>query len=137
MNRLIHKVEKVKKFDEIWKADFVFKEWQPLFKDFHQSFKNQNISVCCGLGNPQAFVKTVRNQNFQPIEMFIFPDHFYWRPIDIEKMTYKMKNRQSFDLMVTEKDAVKLARYKKHFKEMGMQLWVCKMKVKILEDENK
>ena len=70
-----------------------------------------------------------------PIETFIFPDHFYWRPIDIEKMTYKMKNRQSYDLMVTEKDAVKLARYKKHFKEMGIQLWVCKMRVKIKDDE--
>ena len=42
-----------------------------------------------------------------------------------------MKKVKSFDLMITEKDAVKLARYQKHFEEMGIQLWVCKMKVEI------
>ena len=120
----------------VWKADFLFEEWKPLFDGSHQSFKNSNISICCGLGNPQAFVKTVEGQNFNPVGKFIFPDHFYWKPSDVEKMAHEMRKLDSYDLMVTEKDAVKLDRYKKHFLEMNIQLWVCEMKVEVSSNKD-
>lgn len=133
LQRLTEKCRSENMENVTWKANFEFDEWESLFKNYRQEFKNDKISICCGLGNPQAFVKTVEMQSISPVEKFIFPDHFYWKPIDVEKMTYAMKNVGSYDLMVTEKDAVKLSRYQKHFIEMGVQLWVCKMKIDLMD----
>jgi tetraacyldisaccharide-1-P 4'-kinase len=93
--------------------------------------------MSCALGNPGAFMKTLKEQGIEVQKKFIFPDHYFWKPLDIEKITYHMKQENSSHLMITEKDAVKLVRYKKHFFEMGIQLWVCKMKVQLREDEDK
>ena len=46
------------------------------------------------------------------------------------------KIKTPFDHNITEKDAVKLNRYKKHFEEMKIQVWVCKMKVQLKERQD-
>ena len=52
-------------------------------------------------------------------------------------MTYHMKQASCRDLLITEKDAVKLVRYKKHFFEMKIQLWVCRMSVSFRSNEER
>lgn len=118
----------------IFKADFVFECWQPLVGELTQPFLGQNASLCCGVGNPEAFVKTVEAQNITPIKSFIYPDHHFWASDDVEKMAYQMNLHNSQSLLITEKDAVKLARYKRHFFEMGIQMWVCKMSIQFKEN---
>ena len=61
----------------------------------------------------------------------------FWKPEDIEKMTYHMKQASCRDLLITEKDSVKLVRYKKHFFEMKIQLWVCRMSVSFRSNEER
>lgn len=122
--------------DSVFLSDFVFDHWEPIIDEVKQSLEVNSVSLSCGVGNPKAFSKTVEEQGIQPVESFIYPDHYYWKTHDIEKMTYKMKQKGSFDLVITEKDAVKLIRYRKHFQEMKIQLWVCKMKVQIRENES-
>ncbi len=119
--------------DRIFYADFVFSHWVPMVSELDWTVSLDQASMTCGVGNPDAFLKTLEQQGVQPVKEFIFPDHYFWKPADVERMTYNMKREGSRDLMITEKDAVKLNRFKKHFKEMGIQLWVCKMKVELLE----
>ena len=120
--------------DQIFSADFVFSHWEPLVEGEGAVPPSENTSMTCGVGNPQAFIKTLENIGLKPVKQFIFPDHYYWKPDDIERMTYNMKRVGSSNLVMTEKDAVKLNRYKKHFAELKIQLWVCKMKVQLRED---
>lgn len=120
----------------IFHADFIFQSWEPLVSELSRDFDNTQCALACAVGNPMAVVKTLQERGIQPKETFIFPDHHYWKPDDIEKMTYKMKRQGLFDLLMTEKDAVKLARYKKHFKEMSIQLWVCKMAIHVHQGED-
>ena len=115
----------------IFYADFSFSKWVPIIDELSQDFTNDKVSMTCGLGNPKSFVKTLNQLNIQPVKEFIFPDHYYWNPKDVEIMSYGMKRIGSKNLVMTEKDAVKLNRYKKHFFEMGIQLWVCKMQVQL------
>ena len=123
------------KKDRIFYSDFVFSHWEPLVESLQVDHSGQRISMSCGVGNPGAFLKTLEQQSIMPVKKFIFPDHYYWKPADIERMTYNMKREDSFHLMITEKDAVKLNRYKKHFEEMKIQVWICKMKVQLKERE--
>ena len=84
-----------------------------------------------GVGNPKAVLATVKQQNIDPVNTFIFSDHYDWETEDVEKMTSKMREKGIRHLLMTEKDGVKLIRFKKHFLELGIQLWVCKMKIEV------
>ncbi|MCB0378234.1 MAG: tetraacyldisaccharide 4'-kinase [Bdellovibrionales bacterium] len=117
-------------------ADYQFDSWQPLFAEGVQEFPQSSLALCCGVGNPRGFVATVEEQNIAVEKSFIFPDHYFWKTIDIEKMTHLMGQLGLKHLLITEKDAVKLVRYRKHFKDMGIQLWMCKMKIDLKDQEN-
>ena len=118
--------------DLILKADFSFRQWVPLLDLGHGDRPSpQSSCVTCGLGNPQAFVKVVEDSGIEPLQKFLFADHFDWKEDDIERMTQTMKSLKASDLLITEKDAVKLLRYKKHFQELNIQMWVAKMDIEI------
>lgn len=135
VDKLKEKVLKHINLENLFFADFCFSHWEPVIETLHQELKPNSVALSCGVGNPGAFVKTVEGLGLDIKRKFIYPDHYFWKPADIEKMTYHMKQEGLFDLVMTEKDAVKLVRYKKHFEEMGIQLWVCKMKVQLKERE--
>lgn len=120
---------------QIYLADFVFDKWQPLFNGPQVEYKNAPSAMCCGIGNPKAFRTTLKEQGVPITKEFIYPDHYYWIPRDIEKMTFQMKQENLGHLLVTDKDAVKLSRYYKHFLEMGQQIWSCQMKVEFQSRE--
>ena len=123
--------------DRLFYSDFLFSHWSLLTEGEQTGGKERKkapkgrISMSCGVGNPQAFLKTLEEQQVPLVRKFIFPDHYYWRPQDIEKMTHTMHTENSSHLVITEKDGVKLNRYKKHFAEMNIQLWVCKMRIQL------
>ncbi len=121
--------------DRLFFSEFVFSHWSPLVKELTWSEPGEVKAMTCGVGNPEAFLKTLQEQGVEPVRKFIFPDHHYWKPDDIERMTYHMKTEGCHDLMITEKDAVKLQRYKKHFLEMQIQMWICKMTIELRERE--
>ncbi len=119
------------KKESIYYSDFIFSHFDPMGEELEKEELGGNVAMSCGVGNPKAFLKTLEEQGIDPVRKFIFPDHYYWKPADIERMTYNMKVENCSDLIITEKDAVKLYRYNKHFKEMSIQIWVCKMKIEI------
>ena len=115
---------------KIFLADYEFKEWTPLFEDLSGKFTKEKLSLACGLGNPQTFLKTVESLGLDPIGKFIFPDHYFWKPNDLERITGDMKKTGSSDLLITAKDAIKLSLYREHFVGEGIQLWICSMETK-------
>lgn len=135
VNFLKQAVEVYKSPDDVFYADFVFKEWHPLVEGLENPRPASNVSMTCGLGNPAAFLKTLEDLDLEITKEFIFPDHYYWKTRDIERISYQMRLNASRDLVMTEKDAVKLNRYKRHFAELGIQLWVCKMTIQLQDRE--
>ena len=115
---------------KIFLSDYEFKEWKPLFGELSCEFKKEKLSLACGLGNPQTFLKTVKSLGLDPIGKFIFPDHYFWKPDDLKKITDDMKKTGSLDLLITAKDAIKLSLYREHFVQRRVQLWVCSMETK-------
>jgi tetraacyldisaccharide 4'-kinase len=122
--------------DSIFFADYQFSQWSPLIEGLSWNEPGDKKAMTCGVGNPRAFLQTLQEQGVEPVRRFVFPDHYYWKPDDIERMTYHMQKESCRDLMITEKDAVKLYRYRKHFLEMQIQLWVCEMRIELHERED-
>ncbi len=128
--------EKYKNKESIFHSDYVFDCFEPLVSELERDNLKDPVTMTCALGNPDAFAKTLSEQDISIARKFIFPDHYFWKPVDVEKITYHMRQDKSRDLVITEKDAVKLVRYKKHFQELEIQVWVCKMKIQLREDKN-
>jgi tetraacyldisaccharide 4'-kinase len=62
----------------------------------------------CGLGNPQAFLRTLRRVGVEPLDWLEFPDHHRYRPHELRHLAHQMQSRGVEALVTTEKDAMNL-----------------------------
>ena len=62
----------------------------------------------CALGNPNNFFEQLKQENFDLIETHKFPDHYFYKKEDIEKVEQKAWKSGAEILLTTAKDAVKL-----------------------------
>ncbi len=67
------------------------------------------IAVFCALGNPQAFVRHVRNDKFNVALEKVFPDHHPYTQQDADELVRAASEHNARVLLTTAKDAVKLA----------------------------
>jgi tetraacyldisaccharide 4'-kinase len=61
-----------------------------------------------GIGNPDKFFNTLKENNYKLIETIAFPDHYPYTKNDIAKLKEKAKNLKG-ELITTEKDFVRIA----------------------------
>ena len=64
--------------------------------------------VFCGLGNPEAFRRTLQSMGVDVAEWIDFDDHHRYRPRELRHIAQQMASRGSTALVTTEKDAVNL-----------------------------
>ncbi len=68
--------------------------------------ESPRVHAVAGIGNPQRFFQTLRNLGLDIIE-HVFPDHHMFTSMDI-------RFDDNFPVVMTEKDAVKCARFAQH-----------------------
>lgn len=62
----------------------------------------------CALGNPESFFEQLRRENFNLASTEKFPDHYFYKQKDIEKLEKTAGQAGAKILLTTAKDAVKL-----------------------------
>ena len=62
----------------------------------------------CALGNPNNFFAQLRQENYELVSTEAFPDHYFYKPSDAQKLSEKAKKSGADVLLTTAKDAVKL-----------------------------
>ena len=60
----------------------------------------------CGLGNPQAFRRTLEAMGVRPVEWVEFEDHHRYRPHELRRIAHQAAKQERASLVTTEKDAV-------------------------------
>jgi len=68
---------------------------------------SQKYIVFSGIGNPETFKETLARNKFNIIKEIIFPDHYNYTQIDIDKIKLQAKNLNA-QIITTEKDYVKI-----------------------------
>ncbi len=64
----------------------------------------------CGLGNPQAFRRTLERLGIQPVCWFEFADHHRYSALEFQRMEHHFVQAAADAVLTTEKDAINLAR---------------------------
>jgi 3-deoxy-D-manno-octulosonic-acid transferase len=70
--------------------------------------KDQRVVAFCGLGNPEAFWKTLRRMGIEPAACYEFDDHHQYPPREIRRLAQHARDMGAHVLLTTAKDAVNL-----------------------------
>lgn len=80
-------------------------------KEFELSeVRGKRVILLSSIGDPDYFEETVRDLDADVILHLRFPDHYNYRPKDMEKIKNACDEKQFDYLITTEKDAVKFTR---------------------------
>lgn len=71
------------------------------------ALNQENVVAFAGIGHPQKFYHTLKQQGFNVLETFDFPDHHYYTKDEIEKILQKAKELNA-EVYTTSKDFVKI-----------------------------
>jgi 3-deoxy-D-manno-octulosonic-acid transferase len=75
---------------------------------FQNLFKDTRAVAFCGLGNPQAFWKTLRRLGIEPVACYEYDDHHQYTPAEIRRLAQHARDVGAKALLTTAKDAVNL-----------------------------
>ena len=68
-----------------------------------------SVAAFCGVGNPQAFRKTLEGCHCEVVDFRAFPDHHPFGPADIESLNRWLRHLHGIDAVIcTHKDLVKI-----------------------------
>jgi tetraacyldisaccharide 4'-kinase len=73
------------------------------------SLKEKKVIAFCGIARPERFLSLLRKQGIIPESFLEFPDHHSFPSASIEKILNRCRRAGADALIMTEKDAVKLA----------------------------
>ena len=71
---------------------------------------NHNFLIFSGIGSPTNFKKLLKNNKFKIIKEIIFPDHYAYKKIEVEKIIKHAKDIGA-KIITTEKDFVKIKKF--------------------------
>lgn len=83
-----------------------------------EDFKGQESLVVSGIANPKSFLKVLDNAHVNTENKLIFRDHKNYNLKDVQKIRKSFYTTNSHSVVTTEKDAVKLSRFKKEFDDI-------------------
>lgn len=70
--------------------------------------RNQFVFVFCGLGRPQAFVRTIQQLSAQVVREHFYPDHYQYKRQDLIAIVEMAQEGGAEWIVTTEKDWVKI-----------------------------
>jgi tetraacyldisaccharide 4'-kinase len=69
----------------------------------------ERAGAFCGLGNPQAFRRTLSDLGVKPVDWVEFEDHHRYRPVELRRIAHQSAALGAAALVTTEKDAINLS----------------------------
>lgn len=93
------------------------------------------IVAFCGIAKPERFINSLKKQNITVTDEITFRDHYSYPKRKVEGLLNKISKLGVEQLATTEKDAVKLLKYKDLFSQSGITCFVFPIQTNIIENE--
>lgn len=85
-----------------------------------EEFKGQKSLVVCGIARPFSFLNVLEKSGINIDNKMIFPDHKNYDDKEIQQIRKKFYDTNSFDVLTTQKDAVKLTHFAKELDDIDI-----------------
>jgi tetraacyldisaccharide 4'-kinase len=74
-----------------------------------RTLRNRSVAAFCGIGNPEAFWRTLERLGCSVVGKCCFPDHHHYSTEDLARLALWAKELRSEFVVMTQKDQVKIA----------------------------
>ncbi len=92
------------------------------------------IGLVAGIADPSSFERTVSGLGLSIVWRRFFGDHHAYQCRDIEQVSLACRERGIRRVLTTEKDAVKLRRWRELLDDRGVEWWVVRVRLEIEEE---
>ncbi len=93
-------------------------------------FQGENVVAVCALGSPLSFLQTLKDLKMTVAKQFIYPDHYFYKPQDIEEIL-KCADQYKAKIITTEKDIVKINHW-----SLDPRIYYLSMSLNFMRGEN-
>ena len=98
-----------------------------------KEFQGQKSLVVCGIANPDSVLKVLEKNNIDVTNKMIFTDHKNYNLKEVQNIRKKFYDTNSYSVLTTQKDAVKLNKYSKELDDID--IYYLKIELKLDEQE--
>ncbi len=88
-------------------------EGQYFLKNKKQFTDKNDYLAFCGIGTPENFFSLLKENKIKVKKKIIFPDHYKYNIIDLKKIK-NIAKKNKLKIVTTEKDFMKIKKFKKH-----------------------
>ncbi|MBU1097238.1 MAG: tetraacyldisaccharide 4'-kinase [Bacteroidetes bacterium] len=99
-----------------------------------EEFKGQKSLVVCGIARPYSFLNVLESNSIDIKNKLIFSDHKDYSLKEINDIRKKFYDTNSFSVLTTQKDSVKLTNYSKELDDIDV--YYLKIDLKLEDEEN-
>ncbi|MCW8849143.1 MAG: tetraacyldisaccharide 4'-kinase [Melioribacteraceae bacterium] len=85
-----------------------------------EDFEGQHSLVVCGIAKPFSFLRTLLDNDININNKIILPDHKEYKMKEIEKIRKQFYDTNSYSVLTTQKDAVKLMQFSKELDDIDI-----------------
>ena len=98
-----------------------------------EEFSGQKSLVVSGIAKPFSFLNVLEKNNIDIQNRLLFPDHKYYTEKEVEKIRKEFYASNSYSVLTTQKDAVKLTRFSRELDDID--IYFLKIEVAFEEEE--
>ncbi|MDP8260441.1 MAG: tetraacyldisaccharide 4'-kinase [Candidatus Gygaella obscura] len=98
--------------------------------------KVEDICFVCGIADPSYFKHTLTDIGLNVGLSFVFPDHYRYTKDEFVKIVNECKRKGIKNIILTQKDAVKLGFLKDLKESIGLDFWFLRIKMKLTKNED-
>ncbi len=98
-----------------------------------EEFSGQDSLVVSGIARPFSFLNALKMNNINTKNQMIFPDHKNYTLREVEAIRKKFYDTNSFSVITTEKDAVKLTNFRNELDDID--IYYLKIELKIENED--
>ena len=99
-----------------------------------KEFRGQKSLVVCGVARPHSFLNGLEINNIDITNKLLYPDHKNYTLQEVQGIRKKFYDTNSYSVLTTQKDAVKLGKFSKEFDDID--IYYLKIEFK-LDEQNR
>ena len=96
-------------------------------------FIGQKSLVVCGIARPHSFLSALEKNNIDITNKLLYPDHKNYTLQEVQGIRKKFYDTNSYSVLTTQKDAVKLSKFSKEFDDID--IYYLKIELKLDEQD--
>ena len=98
-----------------------------------EELNKKKVVVFCGIGEPDSFIRKIRQLGAEVVQSETFPDHYVYKMDNLQSISETAEKLKADFILTTQKDGVKI----KELMAPLLPIWIVRMKIEFIKGKDK